>query len=167
MFKVKMIRTCKDCGCEYEYDGGRNSTQCVPCWRRHHNETGKAWAKRNYEDWRKKAREAGREWRKNNPDKFLPRHAIYQKLIRAVDDRTDAVNKWIALCEKYHNVCLACGEPGDYTTLTVDHIVPLSKGGEKSFSNIQPLCFTCNRSKGNKTIDYRHARYNAAHLVAK
>ena len=36
------------------------------------------------------------------------------------------------------------------TKLTVDHIVPLSKGGENSKRNIQMLCGPCNMSKGAK-----------------
>jgi len=57
-----------------------------------------------------------------------------------------------ALCEKYGRRCLACGE---VTRLTPDHIVPISQGGSDTIDNIQPLCESCNKSKGAHTMDYR------------
>ncbi|WP_238808848.1 HNH endonuclease [Emticicia aquatica] len=36
--------------------------------------------------------------------------------------------------------------------LEIDHIVPLSKGGITSESNLQTLCWRCNRSKGAKIL---------------
>lgn len=49
-------------------------------------------------------------------------------------------------------VCLKCGTSGD---LSIDHIVPLSKGGSNKRFNLQTLCLTCNELKGTKTVDYR------------
>jgi 5-methylcytosine-specific restriction endonuclease McrA len=60
--------------------------------------------------------------------------------------------EWQALCEKYDNRCLKCGER---KPLTVDHIVPVSKGGTNDIHNVQPLCLDCNMRKHTKTIDYR------------
>lgn len=37
--------------------------------------------------------------------------------------------------------------------LEIDHIIPLSKGGITSESNLQTLCWKCNRSKGNKIVE--------------
>jgi 5-methylcytosine-specific restriction endonuclease McrA len=62
------------------------------------------------------------------------------------------VDEWIALCVKYDNRCLACKAR---VVLTADHVIPLSKGGTNDIENIQPLCVSCNSSKGTKTIDYR------------
>ncbi len=48
--------------------------------------------------------------------------------------------------------CLVCGCTDD---LTIDHILPLSKGGGNSGDNYQTLCKKCNSEKGDKIIDYR------------
>lgn len=40
--------------------------------------------------------------------------------------------------------CAACGATED---LTVDHIVPLARGGRGELSNLQTLCRMCNGSK--------------------
>jgi 5-methylcytosine-specific restriction endonuclease McrA len=45
--------------------------------------------------------------------------------------------------------CQYCGK-GD-TPLTIDHIVPRSKGGENSWENLITACHRCNAKKGNKT----------------
>lgn len=60
--------------------------------------------------------------------------------------------EWDDLCAKYDYRCLACGEK---KPLTVDHVIPISKGGLNSIDNIQPLCGSCNRRKHTKVIDYR------------
>lgn len=37
----------------------------------------------------------------------------------------------------------------DLTPLTVDHILPVSKGGGNELENLQPMCYLCNNKKGN------------------
>ena len=36
--------------------------------------------------------------------------------------------------------------------LTQDHVIPFSKGGKTIPENIQALCYSCNKRKGNKLI---------------
>ncbi len=47
-------------------------------------------------------------------------------------------------------VCRACGSTEQ---LEVDHVHPWSLGGTHDQANLQPLCFTCNRDKGVKTME--------------
>lgn len=124
------------------------------------------------------------EWRDANPDKIKEYRAKeYQKHRQAYLDRASAWTKanpalvsqikrrykskrkvwemtgsftqdeWDVLCDYYGKKCLSCGRTD--AKLTVDHVVPLSVGGTNSIENIQPLCGSCNSSKGTKTIDYR------------
>ncbi len=47
--------------------------------------------------------------------------------------------------------CTKCGATAkDGVKLHVDHIIPVSKGGKTTMSNLQTLCERCNIGKGNK-----------------
>jgi 5-methylcytosine-specific restriction endonuclease McrA len=70
-------------------------------------------------------------------------------------DETITTKDWIDICERWGNKCLCCGKPGNYLTLTLDHVFPLIDGGQHKKNNIQPLCKSCNSRKGAKYIDYR------------
>jgi len=63
------------------------------------------------------------------------------------------VAEWIGLCDGYGNKCLCCKQ--ENLDLTIDHVIPVSRGGRDSIDNIQPLCRSCNSAKGSKIIDYR------------
>lgn len=60
-----------------------------------------------------------------------------------------------ALMKVYGAKCLRCGISASETMLTVDHVTPVSKGGPTEMPNFQPLCGSCNRWKGDRTIDFR------------
>ena len=45
--------------------------------------------------------------------------------------------------------CELCGISNKEKSLDVDHIIPRSKGGSNDISNLQSLCYTCNRQKRN------------------
>lgn len=50
------------------------------------------------------------------------------------------------------NRCLKCKTREN---LTIDHVIPLSKGGTYNISNLQCLCQACNLDKGEEIVDYR------------
>ncbi len=47
--------------------------------------------------------------------------------------------------------CQYCGAQPGKANLTVDHIVPRSKGGDTRWENVTTACGSCNRRKGNRT----------------
>ena len=50
------------------------------------------------------------------------------------------------------NACLKCFSE---VNITIDHIIPLSKGGTNHKENLQTLCKPCNEEKADRAIDYR------------
>lgn len=49
--------------------------------------------------------------------------------------------------------CQYCGGQPGRTELTIDHIVPRSRGGGTNWENVVAACGPCNRRKGNRTPD--------------
>lgn len=54
--------------------------------------------------------------------------------------------------------CQYCGTQPGRTELTIDHIVPRSRGGVTSWENVVTACGPCNRRKGNRTPDEANMR---------
>ena len=86
-------------------------------------------------------------------DQHRERQRRYIHRQRAEGDYS--TDQWQRLCKYYGNRCVKCGKPGDYRSLEIDHVIPVSKGGTNYIENIQPLCKKCNIEKGNQVIDYR------------
>lgn len=45
--------------------------------------------------------------------------------------------------------CIYCGSKKD---LTIDHVIPKSKGGQNTWSNLVACCSPCNLRKGDKSL---------------
>jgi len=53
--------------------------------------------------------------------------------------------------ERDKNACQYCGRRMPKTDLTLDHVVPRSRGGIDSWDNLVLACMPCNVRKGNRT----------------
>ena len=82
---------------------------------------------------------------------------IEQRFIRAIIIKPGSLtgSQWEQIKEKQNHRCLCCGMKEPEIKLTMDHVKPVSKGGEHSAKNIQGLCKSCNSRKHTKEIDYR------------
>lgn len=49
--------------------------------------------------------------------------------------------------------CFYCGEVPSGASRTVDHFLPVEKGGSDNIDNLFPACKSCNSSKGKFTVD--------------
>lgn len=52
---------------------------------------------------------------------------------------------WKRRCSK--GVCHYCGQPVKPQDLTMDHVVPISRGGKTTKGNVVPACKACNNAK--------------------
>lgn len=77
-------------------------------------------------------------------------------VIRLLDDRSmkSMRSKFIPFSRKavYRRDDYKCGYCKSTKDLTLDHIIPVSKGGQNDFDNVVVACNDCNSKKGNKSI---------------
>jgi 5-methylcytosine-specific restriction endonuclease McrA len=52
--------------------------------------------------------------------------------------------------------CQYCGEQPGKAYLTLDHVLPRSRGGETCWENVVTACEACNRRKGDRTPEEAH-----------
>lgn len=55
----------------------------------------------------------------------------------------------VLIRDKY--TCQYCGKASVDHMITIDHIMPKSRGGQNSFENTVAACFECNNSKDDRT----------------
>ena len=146
-------KPCIRCGSTLRYKSNNN---CAPC----QCINVRKWRMAN----REKVRSDKRKWRRENPEKIraesrryhlanMDKHRKQKRRRRALKHQVKSEQyDFAAICNHYNNRCVKCGKPGK---LTVDHIKPLTQMGDDTASNIQPLCHSCNSSKGARNIDYR------------
>jgi len=110
--------------------------------------------------WRENNRELHKvmkqQWSQKNP------HAVRElaskrraRKRRAFVENVDRIavfarDGWV--CQRCGITCSAETQWPDPTFPSLDHIIPLSKGGEHSYANTQLLCLQCNLRKGNKVL---------------
>lgn len=112
----------------------------------------KAWNKRN----RDRCDAATSAWRERNPEKLM-----LQKLV----SRHSAPGREYLTAEKlqaridfYAGNCRYCGERAD----TLDHRVPITRGGSHLPANLVPACRSCNSRKRTRAEPEFRARLVAA-----
>ncbi len=81
----------------------------------------------------------------------MMKEAINQNRIIPIQNKRNKIHipeadRW-AVWKRDNFTCKRCGAR-EY--LTIDHIIPKSKGGSNNIDNYQTLCKTCNSKKGIK-----------------
>jgi 5-methylcytosine-specific restriction endonuclease McrA len=90
------------------------------------------------------------DWHLRSESITLPRPVVI-RLVTYVRVPRDAHRRKItrrAVFARDRWTCQYCGS--ERTTLTVDHVIPRSKGGVSSWDNIVTCCAPCNRRKGDR-----------------
>lgn len=90
-----------------------------------------------------------RKSRYKNKEKIRPTKNARQR----IRNKILAEKKYLILDKElrkiYNSPCFKCGSTENQS---LDHIIPISRGGNHSVGNIMTLCFTCNASKNAKLL---------------
>lgn len=144
-------RACRQCGTPIDLERRRDavtcSRTCLELWRSRNVDRSMY-----LEATREQRRIAAKAWRHANPARA--RSLVHRRRTRlktgTVHDRD-----WRRLVHRHGGCCAYCGVEAE---MTMDHVVPVSRGGVNTIGNILPACLTCNSSKSNKLLVEWRAR---------
>lgn len=89
---------------------------------------------------------AAAKYRKAHPDRTAAQYARWRGAQRGAAS-TLTSEEWAEI--KATGSCMYCGRSD--VALTMDHVIPLSRGGAHTKDNVVPACKPCNSSKKDKT----------------
>lgn len=73
---------------------------------------------------------------------FLSSDKIEERRLFTYEERS-------ATLKRSSGVCACCSKKLTTKTMTMDHIIPISRGGTNDMENLVALCLECNKAKGN------------------
>lgn len=117
-------------------------------------EKARAWYSRN------KSRHLANwhRWIKENQDafkviqkKYLVKNPVHIRRKAYMDkiERTLTQEQWDDVLKAFNHCCAYCLQP---KKLTMDHVIPVSKGGPHTAENVVPSCKSCNSRKGARPL---------------
>ena len=143
--KVSEMKNCTKCKASKDLAefGNRKASKdglqlsCKACL----NASRAAWKKANPE----KNAASRAAWRKANPEK-----EIAKRHRRRAREASNGVNLVTATetAAIIAQPCMACDAPAPST---VEHLIPINRGGAHTIGNLAPLCKPCNSSKNDMT----------------
>ena len=104
-----------------------------------------------YQQHRDVIRQRVKQWAKAHPEKVRQYATVKNPLRRAYRLGLPGhltLEQWRAIKVAYKGKCAYCGKRTK--RLTIEHVIPISKGGGTLPDNIVPACYSCNSSKGNR-----------------
>jgi len=86
---------------------------------------------------------------------LFPHHKnMWKKAYKKVRTKVSSINANYGIkaedliAEAYGTECLYCDRKLVVSNISIDHIIPQSRGGENSIENTHVICNRCNRRKG-------------------
>ena len=93
----------------------------------------------------------------------IPGEENPDRVLRVIQTEVKARMNWIrkekriAIYNRDGNICLYCGSNNN---LSLDHIIPRSKGGSNDTSNLITCCIACNSSRQEMDINVHISTYS-------
>ena len=169
------LRVCRDCDVEAPIESfpavaGGHRRLCHSCLSKRANARNRRWRKTprgreltaaaktrhvrtdryrlTYAAYRERRNEASRRYRRteHGREAIAKFHAFRRGAMRGETISRRSV--W----ERDDGKCKLCGRPVELKNMHLDHIVPIVRGGEHTYANVQTTHRVCNQSKGAKCL---------------
>jgi 5-methylcytosine-specific restriction endonuclease McrA len=154
----------------------RRQGYCTPCWLQRMKDERAALAagalsdlkrrvaqrgRARYAGWTAEERqtqlERQREWRRANPEKV--RNRWQRRRARELGAAVVLPVTVEEIISRDGMVCYLCGKELGDDALSLDHVIPLRRGGTHTPENLRIACRSCNSRKGSLLLDEFYARY--------
>lgn len=144
------MRECRICDtwipvAEFPADKGSKygiKASCYPCTRA------------EYDAWKAANPTYFTEWQRANPDRMQA--AVHKRRAARLGREHETISR-LAVFQRDEYWCGICDGPIDAQakwphprSASLDHIVPLNRGGTHTYANVQAACFYCNCQKGDR-----------------
>lgn len=158
---LKTEKTCHVCKVlkpvsEFYTSKGHNDgfqTRCIPCERKYQRERRHLYKERNQayrKQWRAEniehVRAVDRKYREAHKEVWAAKER--RRRAKQLNNPTFKVTGK-ELKRLYDSACVYCGSTEQ---ITLDHVIPIDRGGSHSVGNLVPACGPCNFSKGSKLL---------------
>lgn len=144
--------------CPYGHDGIRRTSngKCLGCakqWFADRPEQRKSYYRTSWRNHHEQNKEKSRVRQRANYARDRAPFLVHIRNRRAAKQQAQGSYTDADLCEIMEQQGLSCYCGVSFLTVepTVDHVIPLSRGGSNWPDNLQLLCSPCNTSKGVKT----------------
>lgn len=118
-----------------------------------HKEELKEYQKQYNEEHKEELKEYRKKYNKDNPEKLFNQRQK-RRLLEESQGNGITSEQWYEMMNFFDWCCAYSGEyiGGDSDKRTIDHIIPLSKGGKHEMWNLVPMVRNYNSSKGTKDM---------------
>ena len=99
-------------------------------------------------------REKAKKWAMDNPEraKINMRHTNEKRRARIWNAPHEKIDRE-DVYQKDGMICGICGKHIDRADFSIDHIIPISKGGGHVFANVHAAHLVCNKRRGTKPLE--------------
>lgn len=116
-------------------------------WRAAHPETARTYQARYRNTHHEQVLAASESWRKTHRDRAHEYHARRSALSRAAFIEDVKIGYLVA---RDHGRCGICGKAVAVSDRSIDHILPLSRGGQHSYANTRLTHRRCNSARAHR-----------------